>query len=146
MQKFIENAIGAFKYVLAVFMMYAGVTTAFGPLHPLSGQLGFLYSTRIWVVIFGIVFFFSGLTLLYGKLKRSRKWTGRGLFAIYTCFLFATVLNALTYHFNPGFWVANLVGTLITGALWLRWKFKTEYFNRRHFIDDWIATDHFNDL
>lgn len=136
MRRFIENAIGGFKYLLAVFMMYVGVLTAIQPLQTFNGALGYIYSTRITLVIFGIIFFLSGCALLYGKIKKSRKWTGRGLYAIFLIFVFATILQAIAYHFAPGYWFSNFVFAVITGALWLRWKLKTEYVNKHHFVDD----------
>lgn len=108
----------------------------FGELTPMDGALGFLYETRASLVFFGILFACSGLMLLYGKWRRSRKWTGRGLMFIYCEFLFATIINGIAYNWVPGYWVGNAVATAIVAALWLRWKFKTEYVNPRHFRDD----------
>lgn len=136
MGEIIEKGLGAFKYALAVFMMYAGVATCIAPLTPASGSLGFLYSTRISLVIFGIIFFISGFMLFYGKVTKSRYWTGKGLLAIYLCFVFATVLNFIATTGTAGFWMPNAIAAIITGALWLRWKFKTEYINPHHFRED----------
>lgn len=141
MRKFRERAIGAFKYILAIFMMYAGVTTALSPTQSVPGSFGFVYSSRISLVIFGIIFFISGSILLYGKIRRSRRWTGKGLLLIYLCFLFATLVNGISLGGNPSVWVYNFFGTIITASLWLRWKFKTEYVDRKHFVDDLIETE-----
>ena len=132
--RFTENLISLFKYALAIFMMLIGVLTCIGPLTPMDGALGYIYSTRASLIIFGVIFFVCGAMLLYGKVRRSRKWTGLGLFYIFICFLFATLLNAVAYSFAPGYYLGNLVFTIVVGALWLRWKLKTEYINPKHFI------------
>lgn len=131
-----ENLLGGFKYLLAVFMMFAGVVTMFAHITPVEAPLGFLYSTRISLVIFGIIFFVSGATLLIGKIRKSRKWTGRGLLYIYYCFLFASIINGISSYGAVAEWLPNAILALITGALWLRWKLKTEYVNPKHFVDE----------
>lgn len=136
MGKILETAISIFKYLLALFMMLAGVLTAIGPLTPMDGALGLIYSTRISLVTFGIIFFLSGAALLYGKIKRCRKWTGWGLMAIYCCFTFATLLNFIAFGVAPSEWLGNAIGMVVVGALWLRWRFKTEYINPNHFAKD----------
>jgi hypothetical protein len=47
--------------------------------------------------------------------------------------LFATILNILAYGFVFEMALGNLIGVAVTGALWLRWKFKTEYVTRDYF-------------
>ena len=131
-----ERLISAFKWLLALFMILAGILTMFTPLTPMSGVLGYIYSTRISLVIFGIIFSSCGGMLLYGKMRRSRVWTGRGLMGIYLCFTFATLLQGVAYGWHPGYWANNLIMALITGALWLRWRLKTAYIDPRHFYDE----------
>jgi hypothetical protein len=134
--KWSERFIGAFKYVLAGYMMLAGALTTVAPGDPrVQGAMQAIYTSRISLVIIGLVIFLAGLILLIGKIKRSRKLVGRGLWAVYCCFVFATILNFLAYH-DPSYWVGNLVMAIVVGALWLRWKFKTEYVNPKHFRDD----------
>ena len=132
---FIERALGLFKYLLALFMMYAGVATAILPITPVDGSLGFIYSARLSLIIFGVVFFISGFMLFYGKVTKSRIWTGRGLASIYGCFLFAAILNAVALG-GIANWLGNAIVALITGALWLRWKMKTTYIDPKHFRED----------
>lgn len=117
-------------------MIISGITTAFGPLTQMNGAFGYIYSTRITLVAFGIIFFCCGVALLYGKIRKSRKWVGRGLMSIYLCYLFATFLQGFAYHWIPGFWVTNAIMTVIVGFLFLRWKFQTEYINPKNFTQD----------
>lgn len=131
-----ERAIGGFKYLIAGYLMLSGAFTAFGPGDPSVSAMHGLYTNHISLFILGSLIFLSGFTLLVGKLMKSRKWTGRGLFAVYLCYLFATILNFIAYSGDPALWLGNAIGFIVVGALWLRWKFKTEYVNPRHFRDD----------
>ena len=114
-------------------MTLSGIQTIFTPLTPMSGPLGYVYSTRLTLVIFGIIILTSGLTLIIAKIRHNKRWTGRALMAIYLCYLFATLLQGFAFNWAWDYWGVNMIMTLITGALWLRWKFKTEYINPKHF-------------
>ena len=129
---FVERIIGAFKYLLAGVMMLSGVQTMFVPTIQVDGLLGIIYGSRISLVIFGLIVFASGAILLYGKITKSKRWTGVGLMSVYCCLLFATIIQLVAFS-TPDSWVANGIMALITGALWLRWRFKTAYINPNHF-------------
>lgn len=131
-----ERALGAFKYFLAAIMVVEGIATMFSPLEPLGGSFGLLYSSRIALICFGLVFVASGLTLLYGKIRKKRKWVGNGLLSIAGCFLFGALLNGFTLGWPVGAWLWNAILALIVSALYLRWRFKTEYVDPNHFVDD----------
>ena len=132
-----EHGLSVFQYLLALFMMFAGIATAIGPITPLDGELGWLYSSRYHLVFYGTTFFVAGFTLFWGKIRKPRKWTGRGLLWIYLSFVFATLMNLLAWGFGmPGAWVGNLLASIIVGALYLRWRFKTEYIDPKHFTRD----------
>lgn len=131
-----ENAIGFVKYVIAALTIFGGITAILTPLTPLSGPLGFLYGTRVGLVLFGLLTIACGLALLYGKVRKSRKWTGIGLMACYCCFLFATLIQISAFGFHPAYWAVNGTLAILSGALWLRWKFKTAYINPNHFRKD----------
>lgn len=131
-----EYALGAFKWLLALFMILEGFATMFSPVTPLDGRLGWLYSSRLTLIIFGFIFLASGLMLLWGKIRRSKKWVGHGLLAIYLCFLFATLIQFVARPNVVIEYLPNLIGSLVIGALWLRWKMKTKYINPKHFVRD----------
>ena len=118
--------------------MYAGIITALSePLAPLDGILGFLYSSRLFLIIIGGIFFTSGLTLFIAKLFKSRKWIGRALFLIYLCFLFSAGINIATLGtYEWAAWGPNLVASLITAILYLRWKYQILYAPVKiHYVD-----------
>jgi hypothetical protein len=128
-----ERALGVFKYMVAIFMMVAGVLTPLQQPEHVGGTLGWLYESRLSLSLFGLIFFLSGATLFYGKMRRSKKWTGVGLFSIFACFMFAACLDTAARH-TPS--IGNFVCAFIMAALYLRWRFKTAYIDPNHFVDD----------
>lgn len=125
MKRLVSGSLSVIKYIIALFMMYAGVMTMLTP--PLDkSHLGIVYETRATLVLFGIIFFLSGLTLFVGKIMKWKRWVGHGLYAIYMCFLFATFLNWYGLGFDAA--VGNMVGSVIVGALYLRWKYRIYYY------------------
>lgn len=128
-----ERALGALKYVIAFFMIVAGVLTPLQDLTPVDGALGFIYSSRLALSLFGMAFFLSGATLLYGKLYRSKKFTGLGLLFVFVCFFFSAILETTARH-TPS--IGNFVCSLIVAALYLRWRMKTAYIDPNHFKED----------
>lgn len=126
MRRAVTNILSAFKYLLGAFMMYAGIVTMF--VTPDSGlEPGFVYESRFVLALIGTAFFISGLTLFVGKLTKMRRTTGHGLFMVYSCFLFATLLTLFTYGFMDA--VPNLIGMLVSGGLYLRWKYHIYYYD-----------------
>jgi hypothetical protein len=122
-----NRGLSVLQYILAIFMMYAGAATALlAPVH-VESSLGFIYESHIALGFFGLLFFIAGAMLLYGKVRKKRRWVGRGLMAIFMCFLFSALLNAFALGFDPGAWVFNLVAAGITGFMYLRWRLQTEY-------------------
>ena len=139
-ESFWERAVGVFKYIVAGYMMLAGALTTFAPPDStVDGSMHVIYGVQFSISVIGIIIFASGLTLMVGKMRKNRKLTGRGLFSTYLCFFFATLLNAAAYG-DPTTWVSNLVMAVIMGLLWLRWKFKTEYVNPKHFKPEPYST------
>jgi len=113
------------NYFFAVFMMYAGIVTMFLPLDYEGGRFGWLYNTRLSLVLFGIIFFLSGFVLFYGKVRKKDRLIGLGLQAIYLCYLFAALLNWVALGWYAAW--QNFIGAAIVGALYLRWKYKAFY-------------------
>lgn len=106
-------------------MMYAGVVTML--VDTSEPAPGFIYNSRTALVAIGIIFFISGFTLFVGKLTKQSRTIGHGLFMVYSCFLFATLLSWVAFGFTDA--VGNLIGTLITGGLYLRWKYHIFYYD-----------------
>lgn len=124
----INKVISVFNYFLCGLVMLSGISAIFAdPDLTVTGSMHFIYGSHLALMTLGIIIFLCGFTLLYGKLRNSRVWTGRGLWLIYCCFLFGAVLNGVAYSWAPHMWVPNAAFALITGLIWLRWKFRTEY-------------------
>jgi intracellular septation protein A len=134
MKKWINRAISVFEYLVAGYLVLAGgLTMVIQPDPAVTNFMRVLYGTRTGVIIVGLVIVISGLVLMIGKIRKSKRQHGRGLFCTYLCFFFAAILNAVAYAGDPTVWVSNAVMALIIGALWLRWRLKTEYINPRQF-------------
>lgn len=129
MVRIVHVTLSGLKYVLATFMMYAGATTAFGPIDPYDGRLDWMLNSRISLMIFGTLFFISGLTLFLGKVLKKYDWTGRGLMMVYLSFLFAALVNTFAIGWNEGSY--NFIAAMIVGALYLRWKHHFWYFDAK---------------
>ena len=114
-----------FKYIVAVFMMYSGVAIML--VDTTEPAPGFIYNSRSALVVIGIIFFLSGLTLFVGKLTKQRRTIGHGLFMVYLCFLFTTLLSWIAFGFTAA--LGNIIATLITGGLYLRWKYHIYYYD-----------------
>jgi len=141
----IEPILVVIQYLLALFMSIAGVATMLSPVKPLgTGALGFLYSSRFWLVCFGLVFLGAGLWLLAGKLFKKRHWVSRALMTIFMCFIFAVLLNGIAISWSVDVWLGNTVGAAVTGLTWLWWKFKTEYINAGDFRRQSVKIKHRN--
>jgi hypothetical protein len=114
------------KVLLSLAMMLGGFTTALSPVEPLNGALGFIFSSRITLVVFGVMFFVSGVAVLYGSIRKRKALVGRGLMFIYLITLFTFLLELVAF---PGIsnWIDNFVISLVAAACWLWWKFRTEY-------------------
>jgi hypothetical protein len=128
-----HKALDLLKYLISILVMLSAVSTAFGPTSPVGGTFDFVYTVRGVRIALGVCIFFAGALLFYGKLRKNRKVTGWGLMAVYLCFVFGTVVNFITFPKIPSYWIGNLIFALITGLLWLRWRFKTQYVDPKGF-------------
>jgi hypothetical protein len=134
MKRAFEIIVSVFEYIVGGYMIFAGiVTTILDPDQSVTNFMHFLYGTRTGVVVVGLIIAAAGIILLVGKIRRSKKLHGRGLFCTYLCFLFAAVLNYVAYAGDPTVWVSNIIMAAIIAALWLRWKMLTNYLNPKQF-------------
>lgn len=110
------------NYLLAIFMMYAGIATAFAPLDETVDSFGWIYGSRPALVLFGIIFFVSGASLFVGKILKHASLIGHSLMAIYLCFLFGAFLQGAAHSWVDG--LPNFIASGIVAVLYLRWKYK----------------------
>jgi uncharacterized membrane protein YccC len=137
MRRILNIFISVLEYFIGGYLMFnGGFTIIADPDETVVGLMHLLYGTHIGLVIAGILVLLSGFTLVMSKIRKSNKWHGRGLFFVYLCYTFATVLNYVAYHGILGLWLGNAIGALVVGILWLRWKFKNDYLNPRHMYSE----------
>src|ERR1044072_3446923 len=125
LKRVVSFSLSMFKYFIALFMMYAGIATLFLPKTP-GTKLDVVYANRFTLVTLGVIIFASGATLFYGKIFKQRRIQGIGLFAVYCCYLFAGVLNWYAIGWDSAW--SNLLGAVIVGGLYLRWKYHIYYY------------------
>jgi hypothetical protein len=128
----VRRVISGLEYFIGAYLTINGAFTVFAtPDESVVGLMHLLYGTHLGLIIAGLLVLSSGLTLFIAKIKKKDKWHGRGLFFVYLCYTFATILNYVAYNGQLALWLGNAIGALVVGLLWLRWKFKTEYFHSR---------------
>lgn len=130
--KIFTRVLSIFKYFMGLTMVLEGITTPFLPLQETTA-FGFIYNTRTGLVLFGIWFFLSGATLLYGKIRNKQKWVGVGIGNIALAYLFGFILQVVALPEDVFTWIANLVLFIIMSALYLRWRLKYNYIPPRKF-------------
>lgn len=128
-----ERILSAFKYLLGALTIFGGIKLILSNPSVVPGALGSLYGSEWGVVCFGVLAVLAGLTLILGKAFKNRHMTGLGLFFMFLIYLFSFVLNSIAFGAPH---IENLVFTVICGSLYLRWRFKTAYYDPDHFIDD----------
>ena len=126
MRRVVTIVLSVSKYIIAVFMMHAGIATVFTR-EDLAAEPDFIYESRGVLVTIGVLFFTSGLTLFMGKLTKMSRIIGHGLFMVYSCFLFASLLSWFSFGFVHA--LGNLTATLVVGGLYLRWKYHIYYYD-----------------
>jgi hypothetical protein len=132
-EMFWERFLSVVKYLLGGITILAGFMTATNPITPLDGALGWLYSSRPSLVLLGSFAIVFGSYLIWAKIKKYKKHTGRALMLLYMLYTFAALLQMIATGFLAG--IPNLVVAVIFGLLFLRWRFKTSYIDPKHFVD-----------
>lgn len=119
------------EWLIAIYMLLGGVSTAFSPTRPFDGALGAVFASRTSLVIIGVIIFLSGLLLLTGKIFSKKKLHGYGLLAIYLVNVFILFLEIIVFQMEVIRWVESVLLAALCAILWLRWKFKTEYIDMK---------------
>jgi len=126
MRRLVSATLSGLKYLIAVLMILSGINTMFFDEPVDVSRLGFIYENRWTLFAFGVFFFISGMTLLVAKIKKMRRIVGYSLMTIYLTFLFVSILN--WYAFGVGQAVGNIIGAVVVGGLYLRWKYHIYYY------------------
>ena len=131
MNKYVAMVMVTLKVILALLMIFGGVSTALGPLQPGISEL---VNNRLTLVAFGFFFILAGTALLMGIFLRNRRLVSRSLMLIYLVTLFTVFLEwAATGLFLST--IDNLIVVVWAAGLWLWWKQKTEWLSGREVAD-----------
>lgn len=119
--------LSTFKYIVGFFMMFAGVQTAILAVeHDHVDSLGWVYNNHWTLWSLAIIFFLSGAAVVAGKLFKKSKVLGYGLMGTYMSFLFGAIIAWVGYTWVDA--IPNGTAAVITGALYLRWKYNIYYY------------------
>lgn len=126
------------EYGLSVVFILGAINLIGAP--PISSHtlMGSILGGQVALYVYMVWFAFLGLGLLYGKLRKKRKIHKNMLLYMYLTTIFTSGLAIALYGFD---WVSlldDLLIGIVSAALWLRWKFRTEYIDRSDFESDLI--------
>lgn len=133
MKRVREILYSVLEYVLAAMFIRGGVRILFFGTEPvaLPGILSYLVGEAA-IFVYGAMFLTTGVALLYAKwFKKKRLHKFILMFMYLTCIyvlVLAILINGLGWN------LLLTVGVGVTAAaLWIRWKFKTEYISPDEF-------------
>lgn len=118
---------GAIEYFLALLFMWGGINALSAEIPALSGVTAFLVG-KYFIYFYAAFFFFTGALLLYAKLRKRRNAHKTALVIMYLTCVYVTVLSIAISGITFGL-IPNLAVGIVSAYLWLRWKFRTEYFD-----------------
>lgn len=115
------------EYVLAALFIRGGINVLFFDVEPatLPGYLTYLVGEAA-IFIYGAMFLVTGLLLLYAKWFRKKRCHKFALLVMYLTCIYVFVLSVMINGLSTGIILTVVVG-IASAALWVRWKFKTEY-------------------
>lgn len=133
MKKTLEIFYSLVEYVLAAMFIRGGIRILFLGVEPiqLPGLLTYLVG-EFAIFAYGCMFLFTGLLLLYGKWFKKKRCHKTALLTMYLTCIYVLVLAILINGLSSGLLVTVAVG-VASAALWMRWKFKTEYIDGKEF-------------
>lgn len=135
MRKAREIFYNVLEYVLAFMFIRGGINVLFGTTEPLQlpGLLTYLVGEAA-IFVYGASFLATGLLLLYGKWFKKKRVHKTALLIMYLTCIYVLVLAIMLNGLSYGLLVTVAVG-VVSAALWMRWKFKTEYLSSKQFSD-----------
>lgn len=133
MRKYVDILCSVLEYVLAFMFIRGGLNILFGEVEPITlpGILTYLVGDAA-IFVYGALFLTTGLLLLYGKWLKRRRVHRASLMIMYLTCIYVLVLAIMINGLAPGLLVTVAVG-VVAAALWMRWKFKTEYLDHEQF-------------
>lgn len=131
MSKTTDKALAWIEYALSAMFLYAGVNTAF--VHAVSTSVFYaILVGQAAIYVYAFIFFALGVTLIYSKIKKNKKLHGLSLLIMYLTCLYVALLSFGISGVSASV-IPSIVTGLVSAALWLRWKSRTEYINPKEF-------------
>lgn len=132
MRRFRDRTASVIEYVLAVLWLLAGVS-AFGqePFNnegPVAQILGGTAALYAYTVIFSSI----GILLIYAKVRKRKELHKRMLLISYLVATYTLILEVYIDKFGLNV-IDSVIFAGLSGWLFLRWKFKTEYIDLADF-------------
>lgn len=127
MGKISDRTFDVIEYFLAFVWALAAVsailTDPFAGQGPIAAVVGNQAALYFWATLFASI----AVTLVFAKIKKKKRLHKYVLLASYLLATFTFILELLLFGGLTIEAVDSIVFMVVSGALWLRWKFKTEY-------------------
>lgn len=121
------------EYLLAALWIRGGINILFFDVEPvaLPGIFTYLVGAEA-IIVYGALFVLTGLAMVYAKLAKKKTLHKYVLMTMYLTCLYVLIIAIAVNGLHWGLWLTILAG-IVSAALWVRWKFKTEYINPDEF-------------
>lgn len=121
------------EYVLAALWIRGGINILFFDVEPVALPGVFTYLVGdVAIYVYGCMFLLTGLSLLYAKWWKKKTLHKFTLMFMYLTCLYVFALSVAIFGIATS-QILTVVAGISSAALWVRWKFKTEYINPDEF-------------
>jgi hypothetical protein len=121
------------EYALAAMFIRGGIRILFFDVEPvaLPGILAYLVGEAA-IFVYGAMFLLTGLLLIFAKLAKKKTLHKTILMVMYLTCIYVFALSVAINGIVIGQLLTVVIG-VVAAALWIRWKFKTEYISPTEF-------------
>lgn len=123
------------EYALAFMFIRGGLLILIsGESLVLPGILTYLVGAEA-IVVYGAMFLITGILLVYAKLAKAKRLHKFILLFMFLTCVYVIALSIVINGLAPRLLI-SLTVALVSGAMWLRWKFRTEYIDTHTFKEE----------
>lgn len=137
--KILDKAASIWEYLIALAFILSAIALIGEPALK-GGLMAAVFGSVFAYGVYFAWFMFLGLGLVYVKIRKHKTLHKNMLLLIYLTTIYTAVLS---FYFGG---ITEIIDDIIIGtscaALWLRWKFKTEYIDPRQFHS---SVEHFKE-
>lgn len=120
------------EWLVALVMIFGGISLFFSDPVSTGGPITRVLGSLAAGIIYGVIFSFSGLVLMFSKYLKKKKTHKYALMAIYLISIYTFALEVALIGWS-WFLLDSVAIFLMTGIAWVRWKHKTEYLDPDEF-------------